>query len=449
MKTRLTLLAVFLSPFWAFSQSIPVGSFENLMAHVCADSSVAAAAKMQLEVAKQRMENSGYSAWMPEVTLGLDVYAAKGQPTSFFAVQGGEVQDPAEPNFYQKGEAWQGKLDLNWALYNEGKWIGQDGLSQAESSSGFKIARSQLSTAHREALQLISQYYFNVLMYRAQIDALQPLVEKRKLQLDDFDTKIAAGINTKDDFYTANSAYISLQEQLTQAHRQMQVNLGFLQVMTAANLDILNAKNEKSLEELASIIERDLTMLDVNELVEKHPDINLLSAKLDLETQKLAAQRGKLQPSVNLFVKLRTADNFDHPLRKDYGEVGLTFEYPLGEVASNYGESKALQKSITGLNIELDYLKKIKRLQASNILGDLESSKGKIAVATIDLERREQQLESEIQKVNSGLSGLDELVKTEDDKINSQLNLLSAYNQAWMQYVQATIFTDTACVNAR
>lgn len=444
MRIKLTALLCIYLPFTVFAK-LPVNSFDNLMAHVCVDTDIAAAAKMQVDVARQRVETSKLDTWMPAVTLGLDVYAAKGQPTSFFAVQGGEVQDPAEPNFYQQGEAWQGKVDINWALYEEGKWLGQSGLKQSESLSGFDIAKAQMITAYREALKLIGQYYFNALMYSAQIDALQPLVEKRKQQLDSMNTKIEAGINTKDDFYTANSAYISLHQQWVVAVRQLEINLGFLQIMTKIDFDILNVKNGQGLTELASIMDHNFNLGDLHELVNKHPDVNILEAKLALENNKLEAQRGKLKPNLNLYIKLRTADNFDNPLRKDYGEVGLTFEYPLGTVPSNYGESKALQKSITAIGIELHYLKKIKMLQAANIAGDLVSAKGKITVALLDLQRREQILQSELQKVNTGLSGLDDLVKSEDDKINAQMSLLSSYNQAWGQYMEASLFTDSIC----
>lgn len=445
MKLKLLALLCLTHSFSATSQSLAVGNFENLMAHVCVDPNIAAAAKMQVSVAKDRLNISEYDAWMPDVTLGVDVYSAKGQPTSFFAVQDGEVQDPAEPNFYQKGKAWQGKVDFSWGLYNEGKWVGQNGLTHSEAFSGYEIAQSQLSSARREAIELIGQYYFNVLVYSAQLEVLRPLVEKRKAQLESFEAKVAAGVNTKDDYFTAKSAYASLQERLVQASRQLDVNLNFLQLMTTKSLDVLSSKNERSLSELASIVDRELALGDINKLVQSHPDVSLLTAKLELENQKLTAQKGKLKPNLNLYVKLRTADNFDNGLRKDYGEVGLTLEYPLGEVVSNYGESQALQKSITALSIELTYLKKVKMLQAANIAGDLESAKGNIAVASIDLEQKVHALQSKTEQVESGVLGLDELVKSEDDKINSQISLLNAYNQAWMKYIQSVIFTDSAC----
>jgi outer membrane protein TolC len=448
MKTKLVILLGFLLP--TFSQAdVLITNFDRLMVMVCSETDVAAAARMQIDAAQQRVDTSKLSAWMPDVTLGVDVYAAKGQPTSFFAVQDGAVQDPEEPNFYQKGEAWLGKVDMTWGLYDEGYWLGEGGLNGAETQAELNTAKAQLSAAQREAIKLISQYYFDTLMYSAQIDILTPLVAKREFQLEEMETKIAAGINTTDDLYTAKSAYLSLYDQLMEASRLRDINKGYLEVMTDTRLNILNTEKDQGLEELASILEREVILGEIQQVVNLQPDVSLLQSKLDLEYQKLEAQNGKLKPNLNLYVKLRTGDNFDNGLRKDYGEVGLSFSYPLGSVPSHYGEAKAIQRSIAAIDTELQYLQKIKMLQARNISGNLESAKRSIGVAKLDLERREQLLLSEIERVNSGLASLDELVQSEDDKINSQLSLLGRYRDAWMEYIDAALFLNTACIVAR
>lgn len=425
--------------------AVPVNSFEHLMDISCKAHDMTANARLQMDAAEQRQANAGVNKWMPEVTLGVDVYAAKGQPTSFFAVQEGDVQDPEQPNFYSKGEAWQGKVDMNWSLYEDGKWLGESDLAEAEATSQLSVAKAQLTTAQRDALMLVSQYYFNIMMYTAQIEILDPLVKKRLQQLDDMKTKLQAGVSTTDDIFTASAAHASLQDQLEDAIRQKEVNHNFLQLMLQKDLTLLNAVPAKSLVELAEISERKIKLDDIDYLVSQHPDVGILESKLALEKDKLDAQYGKLKPSLNLYVKLRSGDNFGSALRKDYSEIGLSIEYPLGAVVSNYGESKALRKSVSAIDTELDYLRKIKRLQAANIAGDLSSSKSKISVAQLELARREQMLLSETQRVENGLSGLDELVQAEDDQINAQLNLLSAYNQAWMQYAQAALFSNQFC----
>lgn len=425
--------------------AVPVSSYDQLIDMSCKAHDMTANMRLQLDAAQQRVENEELNMWMPDVTVGVDVYAAKGQPTSFFAVQEGSVQDPEQPNFYSKGEAWQGKVDMNWGLYEDGKWLGEAALANSEAESSLSIARSQLSTAHREALTLVSQYYFNIMMFSAQRDVLQPLVDKRQQQLDDMKTKVDAGVSTTDDFYTASAAYASLKDQLDDAIRQREVNYQFLLLMLQRDIQLLNAEPQQSFAELAAISDRRLQLNDLDSLVSAHPDIALLESKLALEKDKLDTQYGKLKPSLSLYVKLRTGDNFGSALRKDYSEIGLTIEYPLGAVASNYGESKALRKSVTAIDAELDYLRKIKRLQATNIAGDLASSKSKIEVARLELTRREQMLTSESERVENGLSGLDELVQAEDDKITAQLNLLAAYNQAWMQYAEASLFSNQVC----
>jgi hypothetical protein len=60
-----------------------IDDFQNLLSLVCTDSNFSAASQLQMEVAKQRMESSQTDTWMPELTVGLDVYKAEGQPTSF------------------------------------------------------------------------------------------------------------------------------------------------------------------------------------------------------------------------------------------------------------------------------------------------------------------------------------------------------------------------------
>ena len=444
MRAKNLLFIISCFSLQAYS-AVPVNSFEQLIDMSCKAHDMTANVRLQLDAARQRVENAEFNKWVPEVTVGVDVYAAKGQPTSFFAVQEGTVQDPEQPNFYSKGEAWQGKVDMNWGLYEDGKWLGESALANAEAESQLSVAKSQLSTAHREALTLVSQYYFNIMMFSAQRDVLQPLVAKRQQQLDEMKTKVEAGVSTTDDLFTASAAYASLKDQLDDAIRQREVNYQFLLLMLQRDVELLNAQPQQSFKELATITERRLQMTDLDSLVSANPDITLLESKLALEKDKLDAQYGKLKPSLGLYVKLRTGDNFGSALRKDYSEIGLTIEYPLGAVASNYGESKALRKTVTAIDSELDYLRKIKRLQAANIAGDLASSKSKIEVARLELTRREQMLSSENERVASGLSGLDELVQAEDDKITAQLNLLTAYNQAWMQYAEASLFSNQIC----
>lgn len=444
MKINYSIFLIWLLSFEVLS-AVPVKSYEQLIDMSCKAQDMTANVRLQLDAARQRVENAELNKWMPEVTVGIDVYAAKGQPTSFFAVQEGSVVDPEQPNFYSKGEAWQGKVDMSWGLYEDGKWLGQSELANAEAESQLSVAKSQLSTAHREALTLVSQYYFNVMMYSAQRDVLLPLVEKRQQQLDDMKAKVEGGVSTTDDFFTASAAYASLKDQLDDAIRQRDVNYQFLLLMLQRDVQLLSAQPHQSVIELAAITERRIQMDDLDRLVSSHPDITLLESKLALEKDKLDAQYGKLQPSLGLYVKLRSGDNFGNALRKDYSEIGLTIEYPLGAVASNYGESKAIRKTVTAIDSELDYLRKIKRLQAANIAGDLASSKSKIEVARLELTRRDQMLITENEKVANGLSGLDELVQAEDDKINAQLNLLTAYNQAWMQYAEASLFSNQLC----
>ena len=122
--------------------AVPVNSYEQLIDMSCKAHDMTANVRLQLDAAKQRVENADLNKWMPEVTVGLDVYAAKGQPTSFFAVQEGTVQDPEQPNFYSKGEAWQGKVDMNWGLYEDGKWLGESELANSEAQSQLSVAKS-------------------------------------------------------------------------------------------------------------------------------------------------------------------------------------------------------------------------------------------------------------------------------------------------------------------
>lgn len=425
--------------------AVPIASYEQLMEYSCNVHEMTASAALQTAAAQLRVESADFNKWIPEITASVNVYAAKGQPTSFFAVQGGSVQDPEQPNFYQKGEAWQGQMDISWDLYEEGKWIGQSSLANSEAESALSTAEAQLTTAQREALLLVSQYYFDAIMFSAQVEVLQPLVEKRYQQLDDMKTKLAEGVSTTDDYYTANAAYASLKDQWVDAERQVKVNLGYLRLLLQQEVQLLNALPQKSLKELAAITTKSVSLTNLDALVEMHPDIALLRSKLSLEKEKLDSQYGKLKPNLSLYVNLRTGDNFEDALRRDYGEVGLTFSYPLGSVVSNYQESKAIRKSVLAIDTELDYLRKIKALQAANIAGDMESSKSKIEVARLELARREQMLLSESQRVESGIARLDDLVQAEDDKINAQLNLLTSYNQAWLQFAEASLFSNQMC----
>ena len=153
MRARYVLLFISCWSMGAKS-AVPVSSYEQLIDMSCQAHDMTANVRLQLDAAKQRVDNAELDKWMPEVTVGLDVYAAKGQPTSFFAVQEGSVEDPEQPNFYSKGEAWQGKVDMNWGLYEDGKWLGESALANAEAESQLSVAESQLSTAHREALTL-------------------------------------------------------------------------------------------------------------------------------------------------------------------------------------------------------------------------------------------------------------------------------------------------------
>jgi outer membrane protein TolC len=425
-----------------------IDDFQNLLSLVCTDSNFSATSELQMEVAKQRMESSQTDTWMPELTVGVDVFKAEGQPTSFFAVQNGAVQDPAEPNFFQRGEGWLGKVDLNLSIYDDGQWVGQDGIKQSTAKTEYQIAKAKNNNSHREAIQMVSQYYFNALMYSAQIDLLTPQTKKRKAQLDDIQTKISAGVNTKEDFYTANAGYLSLNEQLKQALRQRAINASYLQLVTNTQLELNTGEKGSSLLELAKIINRDLQLGDLNTLIENHPEVRILAAKLALEKDKLDEYYGKLMPNLNLYVKLRTADDFDDALRQDYAEVGLAFEYPIGDIARNNGETKALRKSVTAIGVELAYLKKMKLLQASTISGDLLSAQGSISVANVQLTRRQQKLDSDLLLVDSGLIALDDLIRSEDDKISAELNLLTAYKFAWTEYVKAVVFTESACLTS-
>jgi outer membrane protein TolC len=425
-----------------------IDDFQNLLSLVCTDSNFSAASQLQMEVAKQRMESSQTDTWMPELTVGLDVYKAEGQPTSFFAIQNGSVQDPEEPNFFQRGEGWLGKADLNWSLYEDGQWVGQDGVKQSTAMTEYQIAKAKNNNSHREAIQMVSQYYFSALMYGAQIDLLTPQTEKRKAQLADIETKISAGVNTKEDFYTANAAYLSLNEQLKQATRQRDINVSYLQLLTNTQLELNTEAKGSSVLELAKIVSRDLQLGDMNTLIENHPEVRILAAKLELEKAKLDGYYGKLKPSLSFYVKLRTADDFDDALRQDYAEAGLAFEYPIGDIARNNGETKALRKSVTAIGVELAYLKRMKSLQASTISGDLLSAQGSISVADVQLTRRQQKLQSDLKLVDSGLIALDDLIRTEDDKISAEMTLLTTYKVAWTEYVKAVVFTESACLTS-
>jgi outer membrane protein TolC len=314
--------------------------------------------------------------------------------------------------------------------------------------SEYQIAKAQNNNTRREAIQMVSQYYFSALMYSAQIDLLTPQTKKRKAQLDDVQTKISAGVNTKEDFYTANAAYLSLNEQLKQATRQRDINVSYLQLLTNTQLELKTAEKGSSVLELAKIISRDLQLGDLNTLIDGHPEVRILAAKLALEKGKLDNYYGKLKPNLDFYVKLRTADDFDDALRQDYAEVGLAFEYPIGDIARNNAETKALRKSVTAISVELAYLKKMKLLQASTISGDLVSAQGSISVADVQLTRRQQKLESDLQLVDSGLIALDDLIRSEDDKISAELNLLAAYKNAWTEYVKAVVYTESACLTS-
>ena len=226
---KIILIGGVLLPAYGFCNP-RIDDFQNLLSLVCTDSNFSAASELQMKVAKQRLESSETDTWMPQLTVGLDVYKADGQPTSFFAIQ--NVPDPEEPNFTQEGEGWLGKVDLNWSLYEDGHWVGQDGIKQTTAMAEYQIAKAKNNNSHREAIQMVSQYYFSALMYGAQIDLLTPQTAKRKAQLADIETKISAGVNTKEDFYTANAAYLSLNEQLKQATRQRDINVSYLQLLT-------------------------------------------------------------------------------------------------------------------------------------------------------------------------------------------------------------------------
>lgn len=432
----------------AFSASaeVEIPSFERVSVLVCEGGDVTAAAKAHRDVAQERVATGEVAKWMPELTVGVDVYAARGEPTSFFAIQNGPVQDPAIPNVYEKGQAWLGRVDMKWGLYQDGRWLGEDGLAEHQNQSGYEVAMAQLSAAQQDAYKLVGQYYFNALTYSAQIELLEPLADKRRRQLDEMTTKLDAGVSTTDDLYSARAGYYNLKQQLTDAYRQREMSMRYLSLLTGQDVTLTAFENGKSSEELRAVAHKEVEIGDINTLIAAQPDIGLLRAQLELEHQKLASQRGKLKPSMNLYVRLRTGDNFESAVRKDYGEVGVSFEYPLGSVPANYGESRSLQKSITAVSTELKYLEKVKALQAAAIQNDLDNARNKIEVAEMELARREQVLLSEQERVGSGLAGLETLIQAEDDRINAYLNLLGTFNAAWMNYIDAALFTNTACL---
>ena len=430
---------------FSVSADVVIPSFERVSVLVCEGSDVTAAAKAQLDVAQERVATGEVAKWMPDLTVGVDVYAARGEPTSFFAIENGPVQDPPIPNVYEKGQAWLGKVDMKWGLYRDGRWLGEDGLPEYQNQSSYDVAMAQLSSAQQDAYKLVSQYYFNALTYSGQIELLEPVIDQRRKQLDNMNTTLEAGVTTTDDLVAARAGYYNLKQKLTDAYRQREMSIRYLSLLTGQDVTLIAFEGGKANKELRSVIEKEVEIGDINTLIGAQPDISMLRAQLELEHQKLATQRGKLKPSMNLYLKLRSGDNFESAVRKDYGEVGLSFEYPLGAVPANYGESRSLQKSITAVSTELKYLEKVKALQAEAIKNGIDSARSKIEVAEMELARREQIWQSEQERVGSGLNSLEALIQAEDDRINAHLNLLGAFNAAWMNYVDAVLFTNTAC----
>ena len=427
------------------TDSHQINNHQQLFGAICGGSAATAASELQVSAARERLDAAGVDKWLPDVDLSVEAYSADGEPTSFFALNSTPEPDAPQPDVSASGEVWEGKVNLNWALYDEGRWVGQSDLGEAQASSEFAVAQSELTRARSEALKLAAQYYFDALMYSAQVDLLEPFASKRKTQLADVEKKLGAGVRTRVDFYAAKAAYLGINEQLKQAIRQRDKNIGYLKLLSQTPITLPTLGEQGGTAELAQIESLEIALENPEQLVKHQPDVTNLSAKLQLEREKLSASSGKLLPSLNLFVRGRSAESFDTHEDRQYGEVGLAVEYPLGAVAKNSGESKALRRSVEAISSELDYLMKVKMLQATQLSDELASAKNSIEVKAAELARRNQLLLSDQQKLQSGLVGLDALIDSEDDKIQAELNLLGAYRDAWKQYVDTLLFTGQAC----
>ena len=75
MRAKNLLFIISCFSLQAYS-AVPVNSFEQLIDMSCKAHDMTANVRLQLDAARQRVENAEFNKWVPEVTVGVDVYAA-------------------------------------------------------------------------------------------------------------------------------------------------------------------------------------------------------------------------------------------------------------------------------------------------------------------------------------------------------------------------------------
>lgn len=413
--------------------------FRNLVEEACSGNNSIVAHDMKVQAASELLNEEQANVWVPEVDLGLLTYYGSGEPTNLFALQG--VNDPSQPDNSLSGAAIQGNVDINWNVYKNGKWIVEDSLDLTEAQTKWVISRIKLENEQNKIINEVARYYFEALMYSAQKSVLEPFIQKRRQQLETIQNKISAGVGIATDFYTAETAYLVIQEQQSSIDKKLKANLGYLKALIGNDFFVFELDSKNNLEILQGITQVPFFIEDSVLLSTRDNEVAELDSVMTLEKQKIKVLEEESGPSLDFYIKFKAADDFEQADARSYGEMGVQFLYPFNNKASSSHEIKSLQKTVSAMGIEIDYLKKIKALQIEGLMDNVESAKSKIKVALSELNKNTRLLERDQAKLKSGYLGLEDLVDVEDKKIQAEISLIQAYKDAWLQYTNGVLTT--------
>lgn len=374
----------------------------------------------QTDVSKMQADkNKSMAVFLPQVTLS-ETFIRTNDPLNSFGFKLKQeivtmmdfnpmlLNDPKMINNYNT------KVEVKQPLLNIDGFYGRSAASSAVEAMEYKLER----TKEFIEFQVKVSYYQLVLAKRSLtvVDkALQAAIKGRNTAKDYFDK----GYMNKADYLMAE-VYVSGMES-----NKLEALNGYF---TASNnlKFLLDIKSESTIDPTD-----ELSKLPVSEYEFNYDEINssrtdMLAMKHRVEALESASTMNYLKfvPRLNAFGSFEYNDKDLFGTNADSWMVGLNLQWNVFNGFQNIAEIQKSKAELDNAKIELNKAKSKNRVEVESAIGDLETAKKKLTLASTALEQSNESLKIMRDRFEKGLEKTADLLRVEAENSNANLNYL-------------------------
>ncbi|MBI9072629.1 MAG: TolC family protein [Melioribacteraceae bacterium] len=367
----------------------------------------------------QADKNSSLAVFLPQVTLS-ETFIRTNDPLNSFGFKLKQeivtamdfnpmlLNDPAIINNYTT------KLEVKQPLLNFDGFYGRSAASNAVDAMEYKLKRT------KEFIEFqVKVSYYQVLLAKRSLKvvdkALKAAINGRNTAKDYFDK----GYMNKADYLMAEVYVSSMESNKLEAlngYFTASNNLKFL-------LDIKGEETIEPTDELTkpSVSEYDYSFEEINEV---RTDMMAMKHRIAALESASTMNYLKFVPRLNAFGSYEYNDKDLGGTGGDSWMVGLNLQWNVFNGFQNIAGIQKSQAELDNARVSFNKAKSQNRVEVESAIGDLETAKKKLVLASKALEQSNESLRIMRDRFEKGLEKTADLLRVEAENSNSNLNYL-------------------------